>query len=630
MSNSGAQKIVQSDYLSIIHKAVPESGRSGEDAVFQTDLDFKITGWNTQAEECCGHTFTVGHYLFDDADIRFAKGSHDDMLAALSRKDDWSGQVMLKKNDGELLTLRITVTKITNLLQSSQSIVFIAREIKEKKARDLQLQAAEYKFEALVNSLPDGVMMIDANGFVSSCNNRGLEILGLTKEEIVGRPATSTEWRVVHLNGAPFPPHQFPSVVSLQTGFPQRNVIMGIRQPGGHRLWLSVNSEALIHPDEFEPYAVVLTFSDITLFILTEQELMESNERFHYVTKITSDAIWDFDLVKNEIYRSETFSRLSGYSPAEIGSNLNWWVDRIHPDDRERVKQNLEKHYQQQHERWEDEYRFEYADGHYKVLHDRGLIFYQQGKPVRILGAIRDITDETALRQKLREEQEKKNHAVAIAALMAQENEKSRISRELHDNVNQILMSAKLYMESARQDTEKADIFLEKAIEYQLLALHEIRKISRTLSTPGVNNAGLEESINDIVKNLEALQQIEVDFVFDPAVDGLLSNEEKVTVYRVIQEQTSNIIKYASATKVCINVAVLDHQLQLVISDNGKGFDPDYKDGSKGIGLFNMQCRARSHYGSFSVRSAVGKGCIIEMRFPPAAYSPTITNAPQK
>jgi signal transduction histidine kinase len=129
---------------------------------------------------------------------------------------------------------------------------------------------------------------------------------------------------------------------------------------------------------------------------------------------------------------------------------------------------------------------------------------------------------------------------------------------------------------------------------------------------------------------MEALQQIEVDFLFDPAVDGLLSNEEKVTVYRVIQEQTSNIIKYAAATKVCISIAVSELQLILVVSDNGKGFDPDNTEGRKGIGLFNMQSRARSHFGSFGVRSAPGKGTMIEMRFPLAAYSPTITNAPQK
>lgn len=153
---------------------------------------------------------------------------------------------------------------------------------------------------------------------------------------------------------------------------------------------------------------MVLTFSDITEFVTNEQELLRINERFRHITRITSDAIWDLDLIRNEIYRSEAFNRLSGYSHEEIGSSLSWWFDKVHPLERERVKSNLEEKLRQKAERWDDEYRFECADQSYKTLRDSGIILYADGLPVRMLGAIRDITIESKLKQQLAIEQEEK------------------------------------------------------------------------------------------------------------------------------------------------------------------------------------------------------------------------------
>jgi PAS domain S-box-containing protein len=384
-------------------------------------------------------------------------------------------------------------------------------------------------------------------------------------------------------------------------------------------VWLSINSDALIKPGEFNPYAAVLSFSDITTFISTQNELKESNERFRYISSITSDAIWDFDLTENTIYRSETFSRISGYPKSDINMNLNWWFDKIHPEDQARVKEKLEERLRLKNERWNDEYRFCYADGSYKMLKDSGIILYKDEKPVRIIGAISDITEEAKLKQQLIHEQTQKQKAVAKAALNAQEDEKARISRELHDNVNQIIMSAKLYMETARQAPENADKLLDKAIEYQLLALHEIRKLSKTLNTSAITGSDLKESIGDIVRNLEALQNIAVKLEIDSLTEKKLNEKAKLTVYRVIQEQTNNIIKYASATEVRISVKIIDGNAELVIADNGKGFEMSKKEGFTGIGLINMNSRAMAVDGSFDIKSSPGNGCVVIVRFPLSA-----------
>lgn len=618
MSKPNAIRSVAADHLSVIHRASDAKKPAlGKHAVIQTNLLFNVTGWNAVAEELFGKPSVMGQNFFNYIPVDFIDSSSAALLSSLHHTGYWSGDVIHTRTSGQILTFSITASHIHNEKDEPVAVMIVAHfKNAETIDKEEQLEAAEIKFDALVNTLPDGVMIIGADGRIVNTNKKGAAILGFADDEVIGKPVANQEWKAVRADGSVFPPHQFPAIVSLQTGFPQRNVIMGVQQPGGHLVWLSVNSEALIKPGEFDPYAVVVSFSDITNFITTQKELLKSNERFRHITRVCSDAIWDLDLLSNEIYRSETFCRLSGYQPDQIDSNLNWWFDKIHPEDQGRVKQKLEEQLALKNERWEDEYRFEYADHSYKTLHDSGIILYDDGKPVRILGAIRDVTAEKQLRQQLTEEQALKQKAVTMAAIQAQEQEKTKISRELHDNVNQILMSAKLYMETARISGDKSDTLLEKAIEYQLLALHEIRKLSRSLNSPAITSSGLQESIRDIANNLEALQQIKVDFSFDPRLEQRLSSDEKLTVYRIVQEQTNNIIKYANAGKVEIGLKESGGHLQLLISDNGNGFDPADLQGKKGIGMINMNSRAAAHGGTLKITSAPGKGCRLEMHFP--------------
>lgn len=619
MSKPNAIRSVTTDYLSVIHKATDAKPISGQHAVVQANLLFNITGWNTIAEELFGRPEAAGINFFNFVNIDFTEGNSAQLLSSLHHTGYWNGDVVYNQADGNQISLSLTASHILDAADEPSGILLVAYiRNRNYSTRDEQLEAAEIKFDALVNTLPDGVLIIGVDSRIITTNKKAASIIGLSVEELTGKEITHAPWKAKRPDGTVFPPHQFPAVVSLQTGFPQRNVIMGVEHPSGDLVWISVNSEALIKPGEFDPYAVVVSFSDITNFITAQNELMKSNERFRLITRVSSDAVWDYDLSTNEMYRSETFSRLSGYSVDQISSNLNWWFDKIHPEERDRVKQKLDEHLRTKSDRWEDEYRFEYADGTYKTLYDSGIILYKDGKPVRILGAIRDVTHEKLLQQQLADEQAQKQKAITLATIQAQEQEKTKISRELHDNVNQIIMSAKLYMETAKLSTEKDKMegLLEKAIEYQLLALHEIRKLSRSLNSPAITSSGLQDSILDIVNNLEALQQIKVVFTFDPKLEKRLNNDEKLTIYRVVQEQSNNIIKYASATQVTIRVNEKAGQLQLLISDNGKGFDTTNTAGRKGIGIMNMNSRATAHGGTLTVTSSPGNGCKLELSFP--------------
>jgi len=618
MSKPNALRSAGTEHLSVIHNATLTTSTNLnyiDDAVLQTDLDFNIIGWNSSAEKIHGQPGAMGKNLFHLIDIDFVNGNLGELQQALFQKGHWNGEVMFKRFDGQQIYFRTTATYIIDEMEKPMAIMIVSHSINDVKNKEIQLEAAKKKYEILMNTLPEGVMMINAAGVVEACNKRGAAILGLTEDEVLGKPIANSSWKAIKADGAVFPLTEFPAVVSLQTGFPQRNVIMGIHQPNDTLVWLSVNTEALIRPGEFEPYAAVVSYSDITESKKTEEELRKSNERFYHVSKVASDAIWDIDFTTNQIYRSGAFRRLSGYTAEQIDSNLNWWFLKVHPDDRERVKSKFDQHIQKALERWDDEYRFECADGSYKFFLDSGIILYKAGKAVRVLGAIRDLTEQKKLEKQLLDEQLQRQKAITQATIKAQEQEKTNISRELHDNVNQILMSAKLFMDTAKRVPEQTNELLDKAIEYQLMALQEIRKLSKSLSTSNVKNIGLKESVSDIVSNMKLLQQLDVQFIFNEKVEEKLSDDQKLMLFRIIQEQTNNIIKHAEAKSVQILINQSNNIINLVVSDDGIGFDTSDPT-SKGIGLINIISRADAYNGKVDIVSSPGNGCTLEIRFP--------------
>ena len=616
MNNPLSKRLKPADHLSVIHKSMMiNEPLLLQDAVLQTDLSFNITGWNPVAELLHGQPGALNKYLFDLVKVEFINSGLEQMKTSLRESSYWSGEVNFHRFDGQEFQFGCTASYIINENEQPVSILFVCHNLTEEKDREVQLAEAEKKYETLLNTLPDGVVMLNADGRVAACNKKGAELLGLDEHDYLGQQVASKVWQAIKEDGSDFPETEFPAVVSLQTGFPQRNVKMGVRKPNGMLVWLSVNSQALIRPGEFEPYACVVSYSDITEATQTGKELQRSNERFFHAGRITSDAIWDLDLNTNEIYRSEAFYALSGFKHEAVQSNLNWYFENIHPEDRDRVRQNITDAIKDRMTFWQDEYRFRCADGSYKYLLDKGVFLYRQGKPSRVIGAIQDLTERKRLEARLLYEEIQKQKQVNQASIAAQERERNNISKELHDNVNQILMSAKLFMDTAIRQPEQATELLEKAMEYQVLALHEIRKLSKSLSNSLVETVGLEESIQDIVYNMQKLRLVEVDFQFSASIEEDLSNDQKLMLFRIIQEGTTNIIKYAEANNVSIILERQKQEIYLLIKDDGKGFDMTQLE-RKGIGLLNMTSRADAFSGTLDIRSEPGKGCTLELRFP--------------
>jgi PAS domain S-box-containing protein len=348
--------------------------------------------------------------------------------------------------------------------------------------------------------------------------------------------------------------------------------------------------------------------------ITARKQIETLHERYSYVINATSEAIWDLDLNTNEIYRSDAFYKISGYKKQKVNDSLNWWLEQIHPDDRDRVSKNIESTLKACKKTWKDEYRFKYADGDYRYILDKGFAVYENKKPIRLIGAIQDITDRKNLELQLVNEQVQKQKLINQATIEAQEKERGMISAELHDNVNQLLMSAKLHIGAAKNNSA-ANELLDKASKYLLDAVDEIRALSKRLNTSIVKTVGLEQSILDICRNMKQFNDIETDLKADQNVIDKLTYEQQLVIFRIIQEQSNNIIKYSRASSAVISLSEINNQCSLIISDNGIGFNKE-KQKVNGIGFINIFNRIDAYNGKVEINTFPENGCTLNILLP--------------
>ena len=196
-----------------------------------------------------------------------------------------------------------------------------------------------------------------------------------------------------------------------------------------------------------------------------------------------------------------------------------------------------------------------------------------------------------------------------------QEKERSRISRELHDGINQVLSYAKIKLNSLHERLEKSSIEELEKVEKLLDDTNtEIRRISHNLHPIILDDLGLQKALLNLIRTYKERYNIELDFIYEN-LPSVLPKELQINIYRIIQEGLNNIIKHSKANKALIKLGKKEEKLSILIQDNGIGFNVLTNE-HFGFGLKNIKERVNFFKGSIRIDSFPSKGTEIYIEIP--------------
>ncbi|HEV2437914.1 MAG TPA: PAS domain S-box protein [Verrucomicrobiae bacterium] len=342
-----------------------------------------------------------------------------------------------------------------------------------------------------------------------------------------------------------------------------------------------------------------------------EQALRESEERYSRLIETAHDVIFSLTPDGRFAALNRAFEKITGWSrPAWLGRSF---AALIHPEE---VELAVERFYAVlrgiRPEVWQ--YRVRKADGQYVVGEFTLARELKGGQPVGVFGIGRDITERKQIEEAL------KNLSRKI--LQAQEWERRRISRELHDEVGQSLTAISVTLAALRNHGgSKSDNFSRMVAGTQRLlegTMETVHRFARELRPAMLDELGLLPALRSHVKTFSERTGLRAQLHTDPAAENL-NGEQKIAIFRITQESLTNVAKHARASRVTVSLQRAGDGICLEIADNGKSFraNPDTAAKQKQrLGLLGMQERVRLINGQFSIRPEPGRGTTVRVTIP--------------
>jgi PAS domain S-box-containing protein len=205
------------------------------------------------------------------------------------------------------------------------------RDITRRKQADEALRESEEKYRTLVQSADTGIILQSSSGEIQTWNPAAERVFGISADDVLGHISADSKWESVREDGSPYPPAEHPSMVTISTGKPVRNAVMGVTSSTGTFSWISINTTPLVRNGEAAPYAVVITFQDITARKQAEDALRESERRYRDLVENLNDVIFMVDKDGLITYVSPVGERLFGYTPGDILNKP--FTDVVYRDD---------------------------------------------------------------------------------------------------------------------------------------------------------------------------------------------------------------------------------------------------------------------------------------------------------
>lgn len=340
------------------------------------------------------------------------------------------------------------------------------------------------------------------------------------------------------------------------------------------------------------------------------QKTEEMLHRYKALGEASREGIADHDLLTDVAIINDQMKMYLQMDSEVVEHFTLKFRQRIHPDDRPTVVRNFRQTIASGATFWQGDFRCLLTNGTYHDVKNRGTILRDEnGRATRFIFILQDVSELRNMRTAFYEQQIRHKQLLGQSIIKAQENERNRWAEELHDNVGQLLTVVKLYLDQLSELGQPSPALLSKSQEMTVKALNDIRQLSASIKPPEFSISTLEQSIENLLDNIARIRPYEFNLDLEQLDENQLKDDQKLMIYRVVQEQLNNIIKYAQASFIDISIRSSEMNVQIEIRDNGKGFDTTQR--QHGIGLRNIRSRLQVYSGSLIIESAPGKGCTL-------------------
>jgi PAS domain S-box-containing protein len=354
---------------------------------------------------------------------------------------------------------------------------------------------------------------------------------------------------------------------------------------------------------------------DVTGLKQVEEKLLEREHRLHLALRAGKMYAYEWDVLTDRMFRSGESSGILGYEPPLTRQGI---LPMVHPEDR-----NL---FIEMAQRTPDSpdaqaiYRILRPDGSIAWLENTGHAFFDEsGRMLRMLGMIADVTERKLAEQSLADTTRRLTEI--------QEDERRRIARELHDDINQRLAVLAIEAQILKNESENSSPAFAGRLNDLFNNINDIARavqsISHQLHSAQLEYLGIVAAIRALCREFGQRQPIEIAFTHDN-IPERIPHDISLCLFRIVQEALNNAVKYSNARECEIKLVFLENQLQLTVSDRGSGFDTDTAAHKGGLGLVSMRERVRMVNGTIFIDSKPMKGTTIRVQIPWEPKKPSV------
>jgi PAS domain S-box-containing protein len=396
---------------------------------------------------------------------------------------------------------------------------------------------------------------------------------------------------------------------ALRTGTPYELDLEMVPFDGTTR-WVVARGEA--QRDTVGRVARLLgTIQDITERRLAQEKLRKSEEWFRLAVQAGRMYAFEWDAATDVIVRSGQCTDILDWMDDPTHDTGRQFLPRVHPDDREAYTAP-ENELSPENPTYETSYRVLRPDGSAIWLEANGrVLFDDQGRMLRIIGLVADVTNRKVAEEAL--------SSVSRRMIEAQEQERTRIARELHDDIGQRLALLTIELEQLQENPP--DLSAEVCLRMGKLRKQtseiatDIQALSHELHSSKLDYLGIAAAVRGFCKEFGEQRKMEIDFKTHD-LPRPLPRDISLCLFRVLQEALNNSAKHSGAQRCEVQLWATSEEIHLRVSDSGAGFDSEAIKETRGLGLISMEERLKLLNGALSIDSHLKRGTTIHARVP--------------